>query len=273
MKKVLFLGILAFSLVLASCGGKEKSPQKKEIPPTQTEFSEGQIGNYIEVVDEPCELTYIVHEGYIEEQVFQLKVKIKLTKSDPMFKDMNPRDFMGGGASIELQDELGTKIQELTSKDYDLVLGKLLKGEVGDTATIVFQEEFHNSDDAPKWFKNTVKFAPITTGRIVSIGEPIENGMEINDGTSDTSLDETASSADVDEMLNSYEEFVDQYISYLKKAANGDMSALAEYPSLMSKAQEVGEKIEAVKGDLTPSQSQRYMEIMQKMTKAASEMQ
>lgn len=82
----------------------------------------------------------------------------------------------------------------------------------------------------------------------------------------------SASSSDIDAMLDSYDEYVTQYIKFVKKAANGDMSAMQEYPSLMSKAEEFEKKIDNVKGDLSAAQLARYQRIINKMLKAAQEM-
>ena len=71
----------------------------------------------------------------------------------------------------------------------------------------------------------------------------------------------------------SYENYVDKYISYVKKAAKGDMTALAEYPSLMEKAQEFSDKLQRAQGDMSASQWARYNKISMKMMKAAQEMQ
>ena len=51
----------------------------------------------------------------------------------------------------------------------------------------------------------------------------------------------STSSADWDSMLDSYEQYVNKYIALLKKASNGDMTAMAEYAGLMQKAQELSD--------------------------------
>ena len=86
--------------------------------------------------------------------------------------------------------------------------------------------------------------------------------------TSDEVFSET-DSPDWDVLLDSYEQYVDQYISYVKKAVMGDMDALAEYPSFMQKAQELGEKMEKAKGDMYASQLAKYQKITMKMAEAA----
>ena len=99
---------------------------------------------------------------------------------------------------------------------------------------------------------------------IKNMKEPVETSNKIS-GDTDT--------PDWNELLDSYEQYVDQYISYAKKAAKGDMDALAEYPSLMQKAQEFSEKMEGAQGNMSESQWARYMKITNKMTKALPELQ
>lgn len=79
-------------------------------------------------------------------------------------------------------------------------------------------------------------------------------------------------SADWDSMLDSYEQYVNKYIALLKKASNGDMTAMAEYAGLMQKAQELSDKMNGAQGDMSASQWARYMKITTKMTTAAQEM-
>ena len=105
-----------------------------------------------------------------------------------------------------------------------------------------------------------------------------ETGIEVEEeeesGVSEDGDDEVSSSSDSedwDALLDSYEKFVDKYISYMKKAASGDLSAISEYTSLMEKAEEIGDKLDKAGDDLSTSQMARYMKINEKMTKAAFE--
>ena len=93
--------------------------------------------------------------------------------------------------------------------------------------------------------------------------------------SSEESANETISNTetpDWDELLDSYEQFVDQYISLVKKASKGDVTAIAEYPSVMEKATEFAEKMKGAQSDMSSSQWARYMEITNKMSKAALEL-
>lgn len=74
-----------------------------------------------------------------------------------------------------------------------------------------------------------------------------------------------------DDLLDEYESYVTKYVSVLKKAHNGDISALAEYPDLLRKSNEIGEKLQKAKGQMSQSQVDRYIKITTRLTEIASE--
>ena len=80
-----------------------------------------------------------------------------------------------------------------------------------------------------------------------------------------------AASTDWNKLLDEYEQYVDQYIKTYKKAMNGDMTAMVEYAKLLKKAQNLSDKIEKAKGEISDSQLQRYIKIAKKLSKALSE--
>ena len=393
MKKTILFAMTA--ILLAAFTSCSSSNELKEITPTSTEFTSGELAKQIEVVEEPCQLTYAEQDGTIATQFIKLKVKLRLTKESPELQKVDARDIDFTGllavATVNLVDENETKVQDLNVKSEDMLkLKKLLQGKKGDEETITFEGEFHNSKDAPKWFDQTAAFTPYLTGDvtvgdnnassalgsfdidgshdmhgsvdiypitmhleidgstvkgayyydkkgpnaklklsgtnengILDINETDENGtptghfkgylrdgvfkgkfitskgknmsfavtegdvdglsfdddlsIDDEDNSTSSSYDDSdtssSNSEDWDELLTSYENYVDKYISYVKKAAKGDMTALAEYPSLMEKAQEFSDKLQRAQGDMSASQWARYNKITMKMTKAAQEMQ
>lgn len=133
--------------------------------------------------------------------------------------------------------------------------------------TTDFSEVIDATEDALEEFEGV-------TESLDAIEEVVENiDVEIEEEAEEETSTTSTASNDFDEVLDSYEEYVDQYVSYMKKAANGDMSALAEYPALMEKAQELSKKIEDSKDEMTASQASRYVQITNKMTAAATQMQ
>lgn len=157
------IGLLA---TLMSCSSSNES---KEISPTSTEFASGELAKLIEVVDEPCQLSYAEKDGVIPSQFIKLKVKLRLKKESPELQKVDAHDIDFTGllsiATINLVDENETKVQDLDVKSEDVLkLKKLLQGEKGSEEIITFENEFHNSKDAPTWFKETSAFTPYLTG-------------------------------------------------------------------------------------------------------------
>ena len=96
--------------------------------------------------------------------------------------------------------------------------------------------------------------------------------INMDEDVSYDDLSSASGSEDWDALLDAYDSYVTKYISYAKKAAKGDMSALADYPALMQKAQEFSDRMQGAQGDMSSSQWARYMKITTKMSQAASEM-
>jgi hypothetical protein len=197
MKKVYSILTTFAMAMLVSCSSGVAT---KEITPTSTEFTSGELAKYIEIVDQPSELTFSETEGSIPAQYIRLKVTLRLIKDG--IKDVDARDIDFTGllsvATINLVDENGSSVQDLSVKNEDLLkLKKLLTGSVGDTAEIIFEGEFHNHDFAPKWFEQASKFTPYLTGDITTEGASSDETE--SDASTDTS--EGNSSFDLSNVL------------------------------------------------------------------------
>ena len=77
-------------------------------------------------------------------------------------------------------------------------------------------------------------------------------------------------SSDWDKLINEYETLINQYISLLKKASNNDLSAMAECANVLAEIAELQQKIDNVKGDLTPSQIAKFSNLMVKAAEATN---
>lgn len=280
MKKQIYLSFLILLGLVTSCGGGNTKP--KEIEPTSTEFSSGELARYIEVENEASELTYSEVKGAIGTQYIRLNVPVKMVKDG--FKDIDPRDIsftkLFAIAVVDLIDENGSKVQDLNLKSDDyLKLKKLLTQEEGATEVLVFEGEFHNHEDAPKWFEAAVGYTPTLTADIQvensSDSSSIEVVEEITSVEADDDPDDSystissTSDEDFDEFLAAYEKYIDKYIALMKKAKDGDYSAMADAASLMSDAQEYGEKLQKISGSLTPTQLAKFQKLQQKLISAA----
>ena len=90
--------------------------------------------------------------------------------------------------------------------------------------------------------------------------------------TENASIDISDGTEDYDALLDKYEEFCDDYIRVISKAAEGDMSALSEYQEMIVKAQELEKEFGNVNSNLSPEQLQRFTEIQSKIIEAAQSM-
>ena len=102
---------------------------------------------------------------------------------------------------------------------------------------------------------------------------------EITDGPTDEISEEKEEvvstpkgNNNIDEYLKSYEEYVDQYIKLMKKAKDGDVSAMTEYAEYMEKATDLSEKMEKAESEMSSAQMAKFLKIQAKLTQAASSM-
>lgn len=258
--------------VLVSCGGKKNSEEKETIVLTpETTHIKGDLGDYFEVVDK--EYTVTDDWGNL------VSIEVKRTDVDFVFdlKGVEPYGTSGQGVTgnagfgIEILDENGNVINKTSATASGLSgmyssddMKEALKLKSGETGTVRWSFNF----DAEK---KPVKF------RLTSAYEEVDGSVSDSDSSSsddaETESSSSSGSEDWDVLLDSYEEYVDEYISYVKKAARGDMNALTEYPSLMKKAEEFSDKMKDAQGAMSASQWARYNKITMKMANAAQEMQ
>lgn len=153
--KSLLLALLLIPF-LCCCGD-----DKKQISPTETEFTSGGLSKLVEVVNEPCDLSYSKQD---DSHYLRLQVKLKLKEETPKLQKMVAQDIeLLGGMTISLVDENSNKLTDLRLKD-ELQLKKLLQGKKGDTAVIAFEEK--TNDEAKDDFKKAEKFTPAKTGDV-----------------------------------------------------------------------------------------------------------
>ena len=84
----------------------------------------------------------------------------------------------------------------------------------------------------------------------------------------------SASSGSCDQQLKDYSDIVDEYIDLMKKANNGDLSALQKYPNLLKKAEKSGKELEVLHkdGKIDAACWKKYNAINNRMSEAAMDM-
>lgn len=286
MKTLKFLAFAAFAVCLAACGG-DKSDGNGVTFKVEAEL--GQLADYITVADQEVVVTMSNEKEDGEEyRVITSSLALQVSKSVAS-------DY-GFDLDVEVLDKNHVKIGELSHYDveatYDYDNGQYNHILHAGSVRAQMEDRDNLSEITPKdqeeldkLFKEGVYIVVKprwSYGKYVnykeksSNSEGIESSSDVVDDSDDSDIEEVAessssSSEDFDAALDSYEKFVDKYIALAKKAAKGDMTAMAEYPSLMQQAQECGDKLSGAKGQLTASQMARFTKIQMKMMKAAQE--
>lgn len=285
MKKFKYFAIAIMAVCLAACGGKKDSEEKEEIVLTpETTKIKGDLGDYFEVVEKE----YTVTNDFGD----MVSIEVKRTDADFSFdlKGVEPYGTYGKGVTgnagfgIEILDENGNVIEKEAATASGLGgmyssddMKEALKLKAGETGTVRWSFHF-DGDKKPAKFRLTSAYEKVDSSDWDSDSSSSDDDESSSSDDDDDEADSYSSSSssgsqDWDALLNSYEQYVDKYISYMKKAAKGDMSALSEYPALMEKAQEFSSKMEGAKGDMSASQWARYIKITNKMTQAVANMQ
>lgn len=285
MKKLNCLLVLMLSLFIASCGnsGKGGNGESDGEIKLKVDADLGELGEFLSADDEAViKLEETEEDG---EQGYQITSSIGIDVENAVASNYS---FSFGA---EVLDENHIRIADFPTfeieykydydnGDYSNVLHSGKKWAIVKTFA---KKEDWDKEKQEIWktikekgayiriepnYSGTAKFVAYK-GAKNSSSDEISSEENDEDEISDAS---ESDSEDWDALLESYEEYVDKYISYMKKAAKGDMNALSEYPALLEKAQEFNEKMQNAQGVMSSSQWSRYIKITNKMTKAAQEM-
>lgn len=287
MKKLNCLLVLMLSLFISSCGNSGKGGNgggDNEIK-LEVESDLGELGDYLSVDDEALiKLEETEKDG---EQGYQITSSIGIDVENAVASDYS---FSFGA---EVLDENHIRIADFPTFEieykYDYDNGDysnvLHSGKKWAIVKNFAKKEDWDKEEQEIWKTIKEKGAYIriepnySSAKFVAYkGANNSSSEEISSEESEESDEDeigevsSGDSEDWDALLESYEEYVDKYISYMKKAAKGDMNALSEYPALFEKAQEFNEKMQNAQGVMSSSQWSRYIKITNKMTKAAQEM-
>lgn len=259
MKKNKLLVLLFTALSIVSCGEKSKSNDSYEVTVDNTTIG-GKLSNYFSLVDK----TYKYEKGIID------KVNVELECKEPL------PDNLKAYIAVEVLDDGGSVISaskaDAWSFDDSDVLRQATPGQI---VTIKIQNHDNIGDETPAKIRLSSIIEEEDNKNESTSKNEESSSDQLSSGTDDDESSEaendvvTSGSEDWDALLVSYEQYVNKYISLMKKAANGDMNALSEYPSFMEKAEELSNKMENAQGEMSPSQWARYNKITMKMMQAA----
>lgn len=264
-------------VAFASCSSKKTQISMK---PETTSIS-GDLSGCFEVVDQEC-IVKLDKKGNLE-PFATWSVKLRRTETPFPFADDIDVSAYGtwgasveahGGFGIEVVDENGTTVQKSAATGSGFSgpyshedVEDLFKLKPGETGTIRWSVE-DNALNA-KELKFTISSAFELCEKS---GDSSDNYSDDDDDDDDDDNDDLASSkgsTNWDAVLNEYESYVNQYISLMKKAQNGDMSAMSDYAKMLEKAERLSDKLDDAEDEMTSTQLSRYMKITNKLANAA----
>lgn len=263
-------------MMLVSCGKTKKDESSKDeilVAAPENQKVKGPLGGCYEVVMKDYKIKSGVIGGIIS-------VELKRTDKELPFNAKNATAFgvydgspVHVGFGIELLDENGDVVEVKNASEggtggvysHDDILGalQLASGETGIVRWSV------NMDNKPTSFRIT---SAVTEDDSDERGDESDDTMTDNLSEEHAESQSTASSTSNkwDDLLDSYDNYVEEYISFMFKAKDGDADALSKYPSLLEKAQALSDDLSAAEGEMTSYQWARYMEITKKMAIAAA---
>lgn len=161
-------------VAMASCS----SNAPRMVNPTSADFASGGVAHYLQVANQPAELSLSRSEEDASMRYIRLKTILAM-KSDGLRKtkadDVKFPDTLAA-AAVTLVDGEGAPVAELRLSDASLpALRKLLTGNAGDTTQVVFEAAYPDKGEARDLFRSVAEFTPSQTADI----EPVAVGFYI----------------------------------------------------------------------------------------------
>lgn len=268
---------LTTAILTTSCGGggnnnDDNYDKSVELKPHETKIK-GYLSDVFEVVDGSYKFDY-KGSKYTGEGKIQVKVK-SIGKGD--LNDYGLQDGNGGPLYLTICDKNGAPLTDFSDIKSEYKGDDLLKDmmtKIGEENWIPFQAYTYQGkrlpDEAATFIITSKKTEKSESSSSTSSSSSNDDDEDDEDEPSTSS-----GSKNWDKVLDDYEAYVDKYLKFLKKANEGDMSAMSEYPGLMQKAQDLEKSLGKAQKDnsLSAKQITRMTKIQTKMLNAAMEMQ
>lgn len=285
MKQFKLLSTLFLIGLLASCGGKKGDSENSgsEMMEPETTMVSGDLGACFTVVEREYKITDNGGWGNmltVELERTNAPLPFELTSSTEVatFGHSMSKPFIKVGFGIEFLDIDGNVLGKVSatgsglSASYDpdeaVDLVKLKPGEKGSIRFSV-----NDAEKDAMYFRISSAYAEDAGWGESSGGSSSDTSGDVEQDETDSSSSSYSSSSsddgDFDDFLAAYEKYINNYIAVMKKAQNGDLSAMEEAASLMADAEEYSRKLQSVSGDLSPTQLAKFQKLQQKLLKAA----
>lgn len=259
--KTLMLGFLALGLV--SCGGESKKAEATDLTVKAEDTTVGgSLGSYASLI--AGDYTVQINES----GTVDVTVKLDIQAIPDL---MYVKELSSVKATLNFLGENGTPLSVDIEEDYNSELESAFKS--GSSKLALKFHEYMMSEDKIEVLKSKAKAIEVSiSGDIKEASSSSSSESSSSDSDSDSesdaevASDSKTSSTDINVWLDKYEKVMDKYVSLVKKANNGDMSAMKDMASYLDQVNELYEDLENVQGDMTPAQSARLAKIYAKMS-------
>lgn len=287
MRQTKFLSTLAISLLIASCGGKseeatsktstsDSSSKPKDTIEAQTAVIgflpslpiEGEHAEYFAASGTDSTGKVIIVGSAPEEGrsqgTIRAVVKLDLKKQFPNLDGFSVFPPLSLYFLDEDKEEINSSRLTLSNADEDAIIAELKKSKPGEIE-ITYKGDFYPSSYNDIFKK--VRYLQIQSAVLSDGSKSSTSSFEAEDDS-----ESGDSSNNWDSILDDYEGYVDELVSLLPKIKSGDQSALTDYSSVSAQCVELCEDIQNEKSDMSSTQLARFNKILNKYTRAVSQM-
>lgn len=254
MRKACYLVIMA--ILMVACSG---IPKEKEVTVSNVSIS-GTLRDFVKVVDGTYTFTNNGKEAFATIE-FEL-VNEPYGEVAPILSKTNSSQVI-----LQILDSKGNYIElglwgfRADYRELEKLDDLIYKGKIGDKRRISFSMHYFNSNE-----NGELVFTDATNFEVVDNAFNYGSDEDIVSTKTLDSKSITMTGENWDEMLDSYEQYVEQYLKYVKKVNDGDISAMTEYAELLDTTTDLSKKMEMAKGQLSTKQLKRYLNITNKFT-------
>lgn len=245
---------------------KPKTSTKKLQAKSKT--IKGELGDYL-VLNNSATKVNFKELDFVDNQVWEVKLNV-LRTDKPLPYD--PSELHGNYSSLGMTifNKAGQPISGLNTAKCSghRLIEEILTLKSGQDGWVTFDlykgEKFDEGviDDWSSFEVNSeIKFDR-------DVQKTSTTFDEVNSDNGDNSK-ASMNDDDFDQMMDDYEDYIDEYIKFYKKAMNGDLTALSNYPKMLEKAEAMDKSMSAAQGDMTAKQVARFLKIQLKLTNAA----
>ncbi|MFI3331698.1 MAG: hypothetical protein R3Y38_07830 [Rikenellaceae bacterium] len=259
-----FYQIFAIALVAFfafSCNSDKSTTKTLELSSVSVM---GTDKKYIEIVPGSYELSFAKKPNVKDSYLTSVVLNVKLIKKVGTLKN---KEAKYGDIKLALLDSSSQRvdIDPLSPVDGGWArLEELLRSEVGTEMKIKFAP-FGLSVRGDKLAEfEKIEELGIENADFSVIYEASEPAPAVS-----SSSRKSSGSGNWTTLLNKYEKYIDSYISCMKKANNGDMTAMVDAMSMLEQATELYEELKQAQGEMSASDVKRLTAIYSKMANAA----